>query len=307
MLLKRVPWWMIWNLVNRVTWEHWHPKSPARRLFVQNMFKSTKKISRPCITDRLRGNPPVRVEIPKSRQNLPCSRQHFQMRFLQWKCMNFAKFFTKVRINNIPSLVQIMAWRRPGDKTLYESMLVSLLTRICVTPPQWVTRFIHVLTYADVTDINHWISTLSRVELDVIQSDGTVMWVPLRVLEYQLKHDDVIKWKHFPRYWPFVRGIHRPRWIPAQRPVTRSFEGFLAATKQLYDWFSPSVRLSVCLSVCPSVRPSHLFHHVPIIVSSWNFQELLPWSELMSMQKVKVSGQRSRSQRSTPNLAVSGL
>ena len=22
-------------------------------------------------------------------------------------------------------------------------------------------------------------------------------------------HDDVIKWKHFPRYWPFVHGIHR--------------------------------------------------------------------------------------------------
>ena len=24
--------------------------------------------------------------------------------------------------------------------------------------------------------------------------------------------DDVIKWKYFPRYWPFVRGIHQ--WIP---------------------------------------------------------------------------------------------
>ena len=23
-------------------------------------------------------------------------------------------------------------------------------------------------------------------------------------------HDDVIKWKHFPRYWPIVQGIHRP-------------------------------------------------------------------------------------------------
>ena len=22
-------------------------------------------------------------------------------------------------------------------------------------------------------------------------------------------HDDVIKWRHFPRFWPFVRGIHR--------------------------------------------------------------------------------------------------
>ena len=71
----------------------------------------------------------------------------------------------------------------------------------------------------------------------------------------------------------------------------------------LVQSFRPSVRPSVCLSV----RLSHLFHHVPIIVSSWNFQDLLPWSEVMSMQKVKVRGQRSRSQRSTPKLAVSGL
>ena len=131
------------------------------------------------------------------------------------------------------------------------------------------------------------------------------------------------------------------RWIP-QRPVTRSFDvffdlhmnkqlskqswswwfempscslwrhcnalafipvQFLAATKQLYDWFIPYVRLSVC----PSVRPSHLFHHVPIIVSSWNFQELLPMTKVTSMQKVKVRGKRSRTQRSTPNLTVSGL
>ena len=27
-------------------------------------------------------------------------------------------------------------------------------------------------------------------------------------------HDDVIEWKHFSRYWPFVQGIHRSRWIP---------------------------------------------------------------------------------------------
>ena len=61
---------------------------------------------------------------------------------------------------------------------------------------------------------------------------------------------------------------------------------------------------SVCLSVCPSVHlsvcPSHLFDYVPIIVSSWNFQELLPMTDVRSMQKVKVRGQRSRSQRSRP-------
>ena len=48
------------------------------------------------------------------------------------------KFVPKVPINNIPALVQIMAWRRPGDKPLSELMLVSLLTHICVTRPQWV-------------------------------------------------------------------------------------------------------------------------------------------------------------------------
>ena len=35
-------------------------------------------------------------------------------------------------------------------------------------------------------------------------------------------HNDVIKWKHFPHYWPFVRVFHR--WIPITKPVTRSFD-----------------------------------------------------------------------------------
>ena len=68
-----------------------------------------------------------------------------------------------------------------------------------------------------------------------------------------------------------------------------------------------SVRLSVCPSVRLSVRLSHLFDYVSLIVSSWNFQELLLMTKVRSMQKVKVRGQRSRSQRSQPNLTVSGL
>ena len=46
------------------------------------------------------------------------------------------KFVPKGPIHNIPALVQIMAWRRPGDKPLSEPVLVSLLTHICVTRPQ---------------------------------------------------------------------------------------------------------------------------------------------------------------------------
>ena len=46
------------------------------------------------------------------------------------------KFVPRGPINNIASLVQIMAWRRPGDKPLSEPMMVNLLTHICVTWPQ---------------------------------------------------------------------------------------------------------------------------------------------------------------------------
>ena len=48
------------------------------------------------------------------------------------------KFVPEGPINNIPALVQIMAWRRPGDKPLSEAMMVSLLTHICVTRPHYV-------------------------------------------------------------------------------------------------------------------------------------------------------------------------
>ena len=57
-------------------------------------------------------------------------------------------------------------------------------------------------------------------------------------------HDDVIKWKHFPCYWPFVRGIHRSLVnSPAQRPVTRSFDVFFdlhlnkRLSKQWWGWW----------------------------------------------------------------------
>ena len=52
------------------------------------------------------------------------------------------KFVPKGPINNIPALVQIMAWRRPGDKPLSEPMVVNLPTHICVTRPQWVNIII---------------------------------------------------------------------------------------------------------------------------------------------------------------------
>ena len=56
-----------------------------------------------------------------------------------WISINISlKFVPRGLIDNIPTLVQVMAWRRPGDKPLSEPMMVRLPTHICVTRPQWV-------------------------------------------------------------------------------------------------------------------------------------------------------------------------
>ena len=48
------------------------------------------------------------------------------------------KFVLKAQIYNTLALIQIMAWRRPGDKPLSEQMMVWLPKHMSVTRPQWV-------------------------------------------------------------------------------------------------------------------------------------------------------------------------
>ena len=48
------------------------------------------------------------------------------------------KFVPKGPINNIPALVQIMAWHRPGDKSLSEPIMVKSSALVCATLLQWV-------------------------------------------------------------------------------------------------------------------------------------------------------------------------
>ena len=48
------------------------------------------------------------------------------------------KFVPTGPIDNIPAFIQIMAWCRPGDKSLSEPMMVRLPTRKSITRPQWV-------------------------------------------------------------------------------------------------------------------------------------------------------------------------
>ena len=57
-----------------------------------------------------------------------------------------------------------------------------------------------------------------------------------RIMSPYHKHDDVIKWKHFLCYWPFVRGIRWPRWIP--RTKARDAELWCFFILRLNKWLS---------------------------------------------------------------------
>ena len=53
--------------------------------------------------------------------------------------------------------------------------------------------------------MNRW--RMYRHQCNFYSSHST-LWQKISMVQFV--HYDVIKWKHFPRYWPFVRGIHRP-------------------------------------------------------------------------------------------------
>ena len=101
------------------------------------------------------------------------------------------KCVRKVRINNITSLVQIMAWRRPGDKPLSEPMMVSLLTHICATRPQWVKSGVYN-SCEDRAPVEVPYHTAHALQL--MRRSGARRF-QLRVLDLPLSYSDLNAWQ----------------------------------------------------------------------------------------------------------------
>ena len=99
------------------------------------------------------------------------------------------KFVPKGPINNIPALVQIMAWRRSGDKPLSEPMIVGLPTHICVTRPQWVNEVLWhpFYIFVDNQDINPQVG----FQIHAMYTVRTFSWTWCTVIE-----DPLHKWIH---------------------------------------------------------------------------------------------------------------
>ena len=90
-------------------------------------------------------------------------------------------FVPKGQINNNPLLTQIMAWRRPGDKSSSELMMVRSPTHTCVTRPQWVNTEIprhgafHRPSYSLITRACGGIMTYTDVHSPIISMRDMIL------------------------------------------------------------------------------------------------------------------------------------
>ena len=126
-------------------------------------------------------------------------RRHIEMHFREWKCMNFHYDFTEVcswgsKKENIPALVQMMAWRLPGDKSLSEPVMVNVPTHICVTRPQWVEEqkktdtdlfFQHDTVYGNIFFIKK-ISNMEKPVLGIADCGHSkqISWCSIRFIPW---------------------------------------------------------------------------------------------------------------------------
>ena len=63
--------------------------------------------------------------------------------------------------------------------------------------------------YSIKSDVNNATGWVIGSAIPLCWHSKVASWALSYIRNYLDGHDDVIKWKHFPRYWPFVRGIHR--------------------------------------------------------------------------------------------------
>ena len=100
-------------------------------------------------------------------------------------------------------------------------------------------------------------------------------------------HDEVIKWKHFPRYWPFVRGIHRSPVNSPQKGQWRGALMFSLICAWINDWvnnreagdlrrhrahYDVTVMIEVSVAI-KTLRPKQDGRHFPDDILQMHFLE----------------------------------
>ena len=121
---------------------------------------------------------------------------HAKHRTYPWKDTNF------IRVENLSALRLKSSYMRFWNAPTIPGIKHHSTTKICHSSfMKFCILMILYLGLPEKHSLSNWATTRTYFE-----------------------HDDVIKWKHFPRYWPFVPGIHRS---PVNSPHKGQWRGTL--------------------------------------------------------------------------------
>ena len=132
--------------------------------------------------------------------------------------------FIKLHINCQKYDAHIWEYQWGKWPRTYSHVIIVIWNNICkpIYFSMWAMFFKYVvdLTWKIVTvssmTLSKNVTCLSQLLQDKVMGENSPRYNDITLYMYidsccagtVYTHDDIIKWIHFPRYWPFVRGIH---------------------------------------------------------------------------------------------------
>ena len=209
-----------------------------------------------------------RVNILRPGQN----GRHFPDDILKWIILGenvrisiqiSRKFVARGPINNIPTLVHIMAWHQPGDKPLSEPKMVSLLTHVYVTRPQWVN-----LSVTDVMTICYLLNANCGLVTSYGDIDLDQHWLRLWLVTWPGR---AIAWTNIDLILMGFSGIHlRAISLRVSTALYNGFENYFKKTAT-----SPRGQLVEEYKIRHNTPLSYRLWYVIFVAGGWWIQYML--------------------------------
>ena len=109
-----------------------------------------------------------------------------------------------------------------GVAHVKDNFNLNLLDDMLISANTWTHYYLISLCIME-----HGFNFTATIKLNLIMTWPIQKQIACALTTKKTKHDNVIKWKYFPRYWPFVRGMHQWPGIPHTKASDRELWCFL--------------------------------------------------------------------------------
>ena len=169
----------------------------------------------------------------------------------------------------------MMGWRRPGDKPLFETMMVSLLKHTCVTHPQWAHE-----APQDIVDHFEWANKFKHTGPQMTNVQRELQRKHMQLCSQPANGLSNLGFRIFTTQWQTSFGtVHIRVWVPfgAGRVEWRPYQRLPENSLMMPVTFNGTLITKYFKEVNKGV---HLFRGVELVLQVWGWVEyLVPFFE----------------------------